>query len=72
METTDFFKDTFEYNYHFNQELIQLFENNKQNIPEKSIKLLNHLKKQSMVFLEFEALIPLVRLVVQVFRWNLI
>lgn len=43
METTDFFKDTFEYNYHFNQELIQLFENNKQNIPEKSIKLLNHL-----------------------------
>lgn len=43
MQTTVFFKDTFEYNYHFNQELIQLFEKEKQNIPEKSIKLLNHL-----------------------------
>ncbi|WP_140485163.1 DinB family protein [Flavobacterium sp. GSA192] len=43
MQTTDFFKDTFEYNYHFNQELIQLFEKEKQIIPEKSIKLLNHL-----------------------------
>ncbi|RVT76696.1 damage-inducible protein DinB [Flavobacterium sufflavum] len=43
METNDFFKDTFEYNYHFNQELIQLFEKEKQIIPEKSIKLLNHL-----------------------------
>lgn len=43
METNAFFKDAFEYNYHFNQELIQLFENNKQIIPEKSIQLLNHL-----------------------------
>jgi uncharacterized damage-inducible protein DinB len=42
METNDFFKDAFEYNYHFNQELIQLFENNKPIIPEKSIQLLNH------------------------------
>lgn len=43
METNDFFKEAFEYNYHFNKELIQLFENNEQIIPEKSIKLLNHL-----------------------------
>lgn len=43
MKTNDFFKDAFEYNYHFNQELIQLFEKEKQNIPEKSIQLLNHL-----------------------------
>ena len=43
MKTNDFFKDAFEYNYHFNQELIQLFENNGTVIPEKSILLLNHL-----------------------------
>ena len=43
METNIFFKDTFEYNYHCNQQLIQLFEKEQQNIPEKSIQLLNHL-----------------------------
>ena len=43
MKNTDFFKNAFEYNYHFNQELIQLFENNGTVIPEKSILLLNHL-----------------------------
>lgn len=52
METTDFFKDTFEYNYHFNQELIQLFEKEKQNIPEKSIKLLNHLINAQQIWNE--------------------
>lgn len=43
METNIFFKDTFEYNYYCNQQLIQLFEKEQQNIPEKSIQLLNHL-----------------------------
>ncbi|MEN9910400.1 MAG: hypothetical protein RLZZ540_3559 [Bacteroidota bacterium] len=52
METNDFFKDTFEYNYHFNQELIQLFENNKQIIPEKSIQLLNHLINAQQIWNE--------------------
>ncbi len=43
METRFFFKDTFEYNYHCNNQLIDLFENQKQLLPEKSILLLNHL-----------------------------
>ncbi|MBD0724999.1 damage-inducible protein DinB [Flavobacterium sp. L1I52] len=43
METNIFFKDTFEYNWHCNQELLELFEKEQQNIPEKSIQLLNHL-----------------------------
>lgn len=52
METNYFFKDAFEYNYHFNQELIQLFENNKQIIPEKSIQLLNHLINAQQIWNE--------------------
>lgn len=43
METCLFLKDTFEYNYHCNNQLIDLFENQKQLLPEKSILLLNHL-----------------------------
>jgi len=52
METNDFFKDAFEYNYHFNQELIQLFEKEKQIIPEKSIQLLNHLINAQQIWNE--------------------
>ena len=52
MKTNDFFKDAFEYNYHFNQELIQLFENNSTAIPEKSIKLLNHLINAQQIWNE--------------------
>lgn len=52
METNDFFKDAFEYNYHFNQELIELFESNKQIIPEKSIQLLNHLINAQQIWNE--------------------
>ncbi|MES2238911.1 MAG: DinB family protein [Bacteroidota bacterium] len=52
METTDFFKDAFEYNWHFNQELIQLFEKQEQSIPEKSIELLNHLINAQQVWNE--------------------
>tara|TARA_R110002033_G_scaffold65373_2_gene116461 strand:- start:159 stop:611 length:453 start_codon:yes stop_codon:yes gene_type:complete len=52
METIDFFKDTFEYNHHFNQELIQLLEKEKQSIPEKSVKLLNHLINAQQIWNE--------------------
>lgn len=52
MATNDFFKDAFEYNWYFNQELIQLFEDNKQFIPEKSIKLLNHLINAQQIWNE--------------------
>lgn len=52
METTDFFKDAFEYTYHFNQKLIQLFENEKEAIPEKSIQLLNHLINAQQIWNE--------------------
>lgn len=52
METNAFFKDAFEYNYHFNQELIQLFEKEEQNIPEKSIQLLNHLINAQQIWNE--------------------
>lgn len=52
METTDFFEDAFEYTYHFNQKLIQLFENEKGAIPEKSIQLLNHLINAQQIWNE--------------------
>lgn len=52
MKTTDFFKDALEYNLHFNQELIQLFENNKNSIPEKSMQLLNHLINAQQIWNE--------------------
>lgn len=52
MENTDFFKDTFEYNYHCNQELIELFEKQTQVIPEKSIQLLNHLINAQQIWNE--------------------
>lgn len=52
METNAFFKDALEYNLHFNQELIHLFENNKNCIPEKSILLLNHLINAQQIWNE--------------------
>ena len=52
METNAFFKDAFEYNYHFNQELIALFEIQQQSIPEKSIQLLNHLINAQQIWNE--------------------
>lgn len=52
METTYFFKDAFEYNFHFNQELIALFEKQQQSIPEKSIQLLNHLINAQQIWNE--------------------
>lgn len=52
METNAFFKDAFEYNYHFNQELIALFEKQQQSIPEKSIQLLNHLINAQQIWNE--------------------
>ncbi|MFL9831485.1 DinB family protein [Flavobacterium sp. ST-87] len=52
METHDFFKDAFEYTYHFNQELIHLFKNNKNCIPEKSMQLLNHLINAQQIWNE--------------------
>lgn len=52
METTYFFEDAFEYTYHFNQKLIQLFENEKEAIPEKSIQLLNHLINAQQIWNE--------------------
>ncbi len=52
METNDFFIDTFKYNQHFNQELILLFEKEKQSIPEKSIQLINHLINAQQIWNE--------------------
>ncbi|MEL1241784.1 DinB family protein [Flavobacterium flavipallidum] len=52
METTNFFEDAFEYTYHFNQKLIELIENKKQSIPEKSIQLLNHLINAQQIWNE--------------------
>lgn len=42
MEVADFLKDIYEYNHHFNQKLIGLFENSKNELPEKCLKLLSH------------------------------
>jgi uncharacterized damage-inducible protein DinB len=52
METTDFFKELFEYNYYFNQELILLFEQEYAKLPEKSIQLLNHLINAQQIWNE--------------------
>ncbi|GGA75674.1 hypothetical protein GCM10008015_15390 [Flavobacterium palustre] len=52
METNAFFGDAFEYNYHFNQELIALFEKQQPSIPEKSIQLLNHLINAQQIWNE--------------------
>lgn len=37
------FSELFEYNFHFNQELIRLFENEFELVPDKSLKLINHI-----------------------------
>lgn len=52
METHDFFKDAFEYTYHFNQELIQFFQNEQIIVPDKSIQLLNHLINAQQIWNE--------------------
>ncbi len=38
-----FFKELFEYNHYCNQKLIDIFNNDHKNIPEKAIKLFNHI-----------------------------
>ncbi len=38
-----FFKELFEYSNHYNQKLIALFEANQGKVPEKSVKLFNHI-----------------------------
>ena len=38
-----FFKELFEYNHHFNQKLISVFEENPNKISEKPVKLINHI-----------------------------
>jgi uncharacterized damage-inducible protein DinB len=38
-----FFKELFQYNYHINQKLIEIFLANQDNISEKSAKLFNHI-----------------------------
>ncbi len=38
-----FFKELFEYNHHFNQKLFDVFNDNTDKIPEKPVKLFNHI-----------------------------
>lgn len=42
MEVSDFLKDIFEYNHHFNLELISLFEKEGHEVPDKCLNLLSH------------------------------
>lgn len=38
-----FFKELFEYNYHFNQKLVDIFKGNSNKVSEKSVKLFSHI-----------------------------
>lgn len=44
------FFELFEYNFHFNQELIQLFEREFELVPEKSLMLINHILNAHQVW----------------------
>jgi len=43
MQLTAFFKELFEYSYHYNEKLIALFHAEGQNVPERSVELLSHI-----------------------------
>ncbi len=43
MELKTFFEELFEYNFHYNRELLKLLDSNRTMVPERSIQLINHL-----------------------------
>ncbi|SMC66470.1 DinB family protein [Moheibacter sediminis] len=47
---TSKFREPFEYNFHFNQELVLLFEKDLALVPEKSLKLMNHILNAHQVW----------------------
>lgn len=52
MELANFFKEAFEYNHHFNKEIIKLIIENSPKVSEKTINLINHILNAQQIWNE--------------------